>query len=54
MQLIFLLVYIGYIKYLFFYHLPLFRSWSHNPAATFSLCLLSQLYEHTSHLVQKL
>jgi len=26
----------------------LYRSWSHNPAATFSLCLLAQLYEHAS------
>ena len=32
----------------------LYRSWSHNPAATFSLCLLSQLYEHATDLIFKL
>jgi vacuole morphology and inheritance protein 14 len=30
------------------------RSWCHNPTAVFSLCLLSQVYEHSSNLVQKL
>eukprot|EP01094_Clydonella_sp_ATCC50884_P026543 TRINITY_DN7317_c0_g1_i1.p1 TRINITY_DN7317_c0_g1~~TRINITY_DN7317_c0_g1_i1.p1 ORF type:complete len:692 (-),score=190.76 TRINITY_DN7317_c0_g1_i1:141-2159(-) len=31
----------------------LYRSWSHNPAATFSLCLLAQAYEHAASLVLK-
>ena len=30
------------------------RSWSHNPAATFSLCLLARAYEHAAALVFKL
>jgi len=30
----------------------LYRSWSHNPVATFSLCLIAQLYEHACDLVQ--
>jgi len=29
----------------------LYRSWSHNPAAIFSLCLFAQLYEHATALV---
>ena len=29
----------------------LYRCWSHNPAATFCLCLLSNCYEHASALV---
>jgi vacuole morphology and inheritance protein 14 len=29
-------------------------SWCHNPAATFSLCLLAQAYEHSAALVCKL
>lgn len=32
----------------------LYKSWSHNPAATFSLCLLAQLYQHASDLIVKL
>ena len=32
----------------------LYRSWCHNPAATFSLCLLAQAYEHSAALVCKL
>jgi vacuole morphology and inheritance protein 14 len=36
-------------------HSPTFhRSWSHNPAATLSLCLLSQQYQHASDLVYRL
>ncbi|KAJ3415398.1 hypothetical protein HDV05_004992 [Chytridiales sp. JEL 0842] len=30
----------------------LYRSWSHNPVAAFSLCLLAQAYEHASALLQ--
>ncbi|PWN19153.1 ARM repeat-containing protein [Microstroma glucosiphilum] len=30
----------------------LYRSWCHNAVATFSLCLLSQAYEHASNLLQ--
>ncbi|KAI9207645.1 putative vacuole-associated enzyme activator complex component [Polychytrium aggregatum] len=30
----------------------LYRSWSHNPVATFSLCLLAQAYEHAANLLQ--
>ncbi|KAI8901786.1 vacuolar protein 14 C-terminal Fig4p binding-domain-containing protein [Globomyces pollinis-pini] len=29
----------------------LYRSWCHNPIAVFSLCLLSQAYEHASNLM---
>ena len=29
----------------------LYRSWSHNPVAAFSLCLLAQAYEHASNLL---
>ncbi len=29
----------------------LYRSWSHNAVATFSLCLLAQAYEHASNLL---
>eukprot|EP01125_Pyxidicula_operculata_P004646 TRINITY_DN1747_c0_g1_i1.p1 TRINITY_DN1747_c0_g1~~TRINITY_DN1747_c0_g1_i1.p1 ORF type:complete len:1009 (+),score=224.85 TRINITY_DN1747_c0_g1_i1:1091-4117(+) len=31
----------------------LYRSWCHNEAAVFSLCLLTQVYEHASHLIFK-
>lgn len=31
----------------------LFRSWSHNPVATFSLCLLAQAYDLSSFLILK-
>eukprot|EP00002_Diphylleia_rotans_P025121 TRINITY_DN4973_c0_g1_i1.p1 TRINITY_DN4973_c0_g1~~TRINITY_DN4973_c0_g1_i1.p1 ORF type:complete len:651 (+),score=111.84 TRINITY_DN4973_c0_g1_i1:58-2010(+) len=31
----------------------LYRSWCHNPAAVFSLCLLTQAYEHASHLIAR-
>jgi len=31
----------------------LYRSWSHNPTATLSLCLLSQLYQHATDLIFK-
>ena len=30
----------------------LYRSWSHNAVAAFSLCLLAQAYEHASNLLQ--
>ncbi|KAJ3278003.1 hypothetical protein HK104_002750 [Borealophlyctis nickersoniae] len=30
----------------------LYRSWSHNAVATFSLCLLAQAYEHAANLLQ--
>ncbi|KAJ3327517.1 hypothetical protein HDU76_011659 [Blyttiomyces sp. JEL0837] len=30
----------------------LYRSWCHNPVATFSLCLLAQAYEHAANLLQ--
>jgi len=30
----------------------LYKSWSHNPVATFSLCLLSQAYAHAAYLLQ--
>jgi vacuole morphology and inheritance protein 14 len=32
----------------------LYKSWCHSPTAVFSLCLLSQVYEHASDLVVKL
>lgn len=32
----------------------LYRSWCNNAVATFSLCLLSQAYEHATHLIAKL
>lgn len=32
----------------------LYRSWCHNPTALFSLCLLSQMYQHAYNLVLKL
>jgi len=32
----------------------LYRSWVHNPVATFSLCLLAQAYELSSALVFQL
>ena len=32
----------------------LYRSWSHNAVAAFSLCLLAQAYEHASNLLQTL
>ena len=32
----------------------LYQSWSHNPAAVLSLCLLSQVYQHASDLIIKL
>lgn len=32
----------------------LYRSWSHNPTALFSLCLLGQIYEHATALIFKL
>jgi vacuole morphology and inheritance protein 14 len=31
----------------------LFRCWCHNPVATFSLCLLAQVYDLSSHLILK-
>ncbi|ELR18739.1 uncharacterized protein ACA1_040440 [Acanthamoeba castellanii str. Neff] len=31
----------------------LYRSWCNNAVATFSLCLLSQAYEHATHLIAK-
>lgn len=34
--------------------ITLYKSWAHSPAATFSLCLLSQLYELSSALIFKL
>jgi len=40
----------GAAKHIF---IALYRSWSHNPASIFSLCLLSQLYEHCYALVMK-
>ncbi|CAG8516687.1 70_t:CDS:10 [Acaulospora colombiana] len=30
----------------------LYKSWCHNPVATFSLCLLAQAYEHAANLLQ--
>ncbi|ORX63249.1 ARM repeat-containing protein [Anaeromyces robustus] len=30
----------------------LYKSWSHNPIATFSLCLLAQAYAHAAYLLQ--
>ncbi|KAI9332131.1 vacuolar protein 14 C-terminal Fig4p binding-domain-containing protein [Zopfochytrium polystomum] len=30
----------------------LYRSWCHNPVATFALCLLAQAYEHAANLLQ--
>jgi vacuole morphology and inheritance protein 14 len=33
--------------------LTLFRCWSHNPVATFSLCLLSQAYDLSAQLILK-
>ncbi|CAG8549863.1 5288_t:CDS:10, partial [Ambispora leptoticha] len=30
----------------------LYKSWSHNPVSTFSLCLLAQAYEHAANLLQ--
>jgi len=30
----------------------LYKSWSHNPVATFSLCLLAQAYAHAAYLLQ--
>ncbi|KAG9284230.1 hypothetical protein G9A89_002040 [Geosiphon pyriformis] len=30
----------------------IYKSWSHNPVATFSLCLLAQAYEHAANLLQ--
>ncbi|KAI8614397.1 vacuolar protein 14 C-terminal Fig4p binding-domain-containing protein [Chytriomyces sp. MP71] len=35
-----------------FLFVGLYRSWCHNPVATFCLCLLSQAYEHASNLLQ--
>eukprot|EP00039_Didymoeca_costata_P005784 m.84543 g.84543 ORF g.84543 m.84543 type:complete len:714 (-) comp12972_c0_seq1:1852-3993(-) len=32
----------------------LYRTWSHNPIATFSLCLLTQVYQHACELLVKL
>ncbi|CAG8756541.1 36608_t:CDS:2, partial [Racocetra persica] len=32
----------------------LYKSWCHNPVATFSLCLLAQAYEHAANLLQSL
>jgi vacuole morphology and inheritance protein 14 len=32
----------------------LYETWSHNPVATVSLCLLSQCYQHTSVLIRSL
>jgi vacuole morphology and inheritance protein 14 len=31
----------------------LYHSWCHNAVATFSLCLLSQAYEHATHLINQ-
>jgi vacuole morphology and inheritance protein 14 len=31
----------------------LYRSWCHNPVATFSLCLYAQAYEHADKLIPK-
>ena len=31
----------------------LYRSWCHSPVATFSLCLLSQVYDHACDLLQE-
>lgn len=33
--------------------LTLFKCWSHNPVATFSLCLLAQCYDLSASLIQK-
>jgi len=33
--------------------IALYRSWCHNPASTFSLCLMAQAYEHAYALVTK-
>ena len=33
--------------------ITLFKSWCHNPVATFSLCLLAQAYELSSSLIMK-
>mmetsp|Transcript_24960 Transcript_24960/g.36819 ORF Transcript_24960/g.36819 Transcript_24960/m.36819 type:complete len:706 (-) Transcript_24960:121-2238(-) len=33
--------------------MTLFKCWSHNPVATFSLCLLSQAYDLSADLIQK-
>lgn len=30
-----------------------YRSWCHSPVATFSLCLLSQVYDHACDLLQE-
>ncbi|ORX61070.1 hypothetical protein BCR36DRAFT_579132 [Piromyces finnis] len=32
--------------------ISLYKSWSHNPIATFSLCLLAQAYAHAAYLLQ--
>lgn len=31
----------------------LYRSWSHNPIATLSLCILTQVYDHAADLLQE-
>ena len=33
--------------------LALYRSWCHSPVATFSLCLLAQVYDHACDLLSK-